>query len=274
MKYLKRFNEAKGDNVDYFLNGLIKETKTLKWTINSDGSYDFDGSVIITGNITELPITIRSVKGIFLCHSRYFESLEGFPRYVSKSFSILHCNLITSLEGCPEEVGSNFYCGGTGITDLKGAPRMVGGFNCQECELLTSLEGLPKIIGSDLRMPRFASINFENCPNLIFPTDLRDCQLVLDNGNEFKGTPLHIFQTIFDSLKTFQESLDYNYIGGLMEVNGEMRPTINLFKFQEALDEFGIEIFSKKLDWKPGQLGEYILVNERGRRVDFGGNEM
>ena len=198
--------------------------------------------MIITGNITELPITIRNVKGIFLCQSRYFESLEGFPRYVSKSFSILQCNLITSLEGCPEEVGANFYCSGTSITDLKGAPRMVGGFDCRECELLTSLEGLPKIIGSDLRMPRFASINFENCPNLIFPTDLRDCQLTLENGNEFKGTPLHIFQTIFGSLKTFQESLDYNYFKGTMQVGSEVHPTIDLFRFKEALSEFDIDM--------------------------------
>ena len=146
MKFLKRFNESKEDDVDHFLNKILREAEYLKWTIRHDGSYDFDGNVIIMG-IRELPITIGSVNGNFLCLSRNLETLKGFPRYVSKSFSIQLANLITSLEGCPEGVTGRFYCGGTGITDLKGAPRMVGGFDCKECALLTSLEGLPNVIG-------------------------------------------------------------------------------------------------------------------------------
>ena len=54
---------------------------------------------------------------------------------------------LTSLEGCPSEVGGEFDCSENQLTSLKGAPKKVGGtFDCSDNEL-TSLENAPKEIG-------------------------------------------------------------------------------------------------------------------------------
>jgi hypothetical protein len=62
---------------------------------------------------------------------------------------ISSCPELTSLEGCPDEVGGNFNCFGTKITSLKGAPSTVGRvFSCTSTNI-TSLEGAPKKVGAD-----------------------------------------------------------------------------------------------------------------------------
>lgn len=90
-------------------------------------------------------------------------------------------------------------------------------------------------------------------------------------------------------MKTFQESLDYNYFKGTMRIGGEVYPTIDLFKFKEALSEFDIKMGEYNIGdyWlvtiggkmltgshKINQLDKYIFVDEGGRRVDFKGNQI
>jgi hypothetical protein len=45
---------------------------------------------------------------------------------VRGSFDCDH-NQLTSLEGCPQSVGSNFYCSYNQLTSLEGKPRHIGG---------------------------------------------------------------------------------------------------------------------------------------------------
>ena len=52
-------------------------------------------------------------------------SLEGCPEEVGGSFECSYTS-ITSLEGCPKKVGESFWCLGTKITSLKGAPVKIG----------------------------------------------------------------------------------------------------------------------------------------------------
>lgn len=68
----------------------------------------------------------------------------------TKFFSCSRCKNLTSLDGAPSEVDSDFYCYDTAIKDLTGAPNVVGGdFNCSGCNSLVSLEGSPVYIGGD-----------------------------------------------------------------------------------------------------------------------------
>ena len=67
---------------------------------------------------------------------------EHWAGYFSCSY-----NQLTSLEGSPVSVGSDFYCYNNQLTSLKGAPSSVGGdFSCFNNNL-TTLEGAPSSIG-------------------------------------------------------------------------------------------------------------------------------
>lgn len=75
--------------------------------------------------------------------------------------------------------------------------------------------------------------------------------------------------------RNFKYSLDYNYIRGTRE-----NPQINLFRFKEALAEFGITRISTQIvDFNTGRrwgsnrevdrLIYYTFVDDSGRPVDF-----
>jgi hypothetical protein len=58
-----------------------------KWTLNSEGKIDVDGSVwFINTNLTKIPVEFGRVSASLYCYD----------------------NNLTSLEGCPDEVGGNF----------------------------------------------------------------------------------------------------------------------------------------------------------------------
>lgn len=295
MRYLKKFNESNGgfstdemsirDFLDHKLN-LIDNYK-----INPDGTVDVDGNVtyfVFSLDLDYIPIQFGYVRGSFQMSDHRIRSLVGCPRFVGGDFNVMLMSKITSLEGSPEEVGGGFYCSNTGITDLKGGPKRVDKFFASECENLTSLEGIPKFIQRNM--------SFKNCHNLWYPGDLRDSQIgeFSDRGLEFGFTPLGMLLTAFSidkdgpkDLKNFQNSLDYNYLKPPMTWYGKEFPTIDLFKFREALDELEIEIDFQEFAgvrrlvqksgnqdfWAfPENIGRYIFVNQRGERVDIEGN--
>ena len=73
-------------------------------------------------------------------------SLEGAPQSVGKDF---YCggNQLHSLEGAPASVGGSFYCANNQLHSLEGAPLTVGGdFYCFNNQL-HSLEGAPLTVG-------------------------------------------------------------------------------------------------------------------------------
>lgn len=174
------------------------------------------------------------------------KQLKDLPKFIQGD-----CNLnswgLTSLIGGPEEVEGYFRCQGPStwspdsvnmniLSSLEGAPTRVGGsFFCSLNHHLTSLKGLPKFIGKDLY--------FNNCKNLWDPTGLRDVQI---GGNVYgAGSPIWDLIEVFPDFKTFQESLDYNYITGPIRWFGVDYFGIDLFRFEEAMNEFGIDYLSK-----------------------------
>ena len=124
------------------------------WKLNSDGTYDVNDDVnleeceqIIDPN-GKLTIKFNKVTGNFICGDNKLTSLKGCPKEVGGNFGCGD-NKLTSLEGCPEKVGGDFDCGFNKLTSLKGCPEKVGGsFDCGDNKL-TSLEGAPKEIGGD-----------------------------------------------------------------------------------------------------------------------------
>jgi len=68
---------------------ICKKYWIANYTINSDGYINVDGNVWLDNkNLTKLPLKFNNVTGSFNCLG----------------------NKLTSLIGCPNYVGGNFYC--------------------------------------------------------------------------------------------------------------------------------------------------------------------
>ena len=116
-------------------------------------------------------------------------------------------NKLTSLEGSPREVGGGFFCQDNKLTTLEGGPIYVGrDFDCSTNDLIT-LEGLPKKFGD------FVFIN----------------------------NPIWNVYELFPDIKSFLESMDYNYLRG---------KSIDKIRFKESLEELNIEIPESIPGWK------------------------
>ena len=136
----------------------------------------------------------------------YYCELTRLPHIqfgkVTGNFDCGHNKLI-SLDGSPREVGGDFNCDHNKLRFLEGGPITVGGdFNCAHNDLVT-LDGSPKEIGG----------NFECFIN-----------------------PIHDIYKLFGDYKTYQDSLDYNYLRISHIVKS---------RFKEALDEIGKELPEK-----------------------------
>ena len=81
------------------------------YTISSQGEIDVDGSVDLDDmDFEELPYKFGTVRGWFtLTHNKNLKSLKNCPNYVTDLFACDFCPQLDSLEGCPKEVGGNFY---------------------------------------------------------------------------------------------------------------------------------------------------------------------
>ncbi|MBR5296709.1 MAG: hypothetical protein IKU29_02430 [Parabacteroides sp.] len=131
----------------FFIERWLKENCEIDGTyIIKNNEVIISGTIVITNyGITTIPIQFKTVTETFDCNG---------------------CVYLTSLKGCPEEVGGDFYCYGcTSLTTLEGAPREVGGwfscsycfnlqyfgtnikarnFDCRDCFDLKSLDGCPE----------------------------------------------------------------------------------------------------------------------------------
>lgn len=75
------------------------------YVINKDLSISVDRSVDLSGiNLTELPLTFRSVKGTFDCSD----------------------NQLTTLKGCPLEITGSFFCERNNLERLDYLPNKIG----------------------------------------------------------------------------------------------------------------------------------------------------
>lgn len=102
------------------IHWLCYKYNIKNYSINSDGSIDVDGDVYLDFlNLEKLPLKFNYVSGYFSIYDNY----------------------ITSLEGCPKEVGESFDCARNRIITLKYSPIKVGGYIDAYMNPLESLEG-------------------------------------------------------------------------------------------------------------------------------------
>jgi hypothetical protein len=110
---------------------ICKKYKIEKYTINVDGTVDVDGSVRLDNlGLTELPLRFGSVTGDFDCEY----------------------NRLTTLEGCPKEIGFNFCCFDNDLTSFKGGPVKVGGYVDAGYNDIDSLDYAPLEVGDVFHM--------------------------------------------------------------------------------------------------------------------------
>lgn len=169
------------------------------YIIENNGLITVEGSCRLERNCLKLPVNFNSVSGNFICYNKELTTLEGCPNQVGKDFDCSYNELI-SLEGCPDYVGGDFDCTNNNLTSLIGAPKII-----EVCRIngnqLTSLEGLPKEIKLLLNLDyhenlpllklcfsKIADFYFQS-PNLKLEELCRDIEHILKkyNGTGRKG---------------------------------------------------------------------------------------
>ena len=157
MKHLKTYESFKNNSE---LIRKLEEFGIKNYTINNDGTIDVDGDVNLSRyNLIKIPFKFGRVTGRFYCLD----------------------NQLTSLEGCPEEVGGYFACSKNNLKNLIGGPQEVGGDYICINNVLESLEGCAGDIGG----------NFHYNNNQL---EMLDCSSVINGniycrGNNFKEEP-------------------------------------------------------------------------------------
>ena len=155
---IDNMDESIREEIKHFLKDNFKTNSTYQISKkpNKEGKFEVlsNGTVSVKNeHITSLTNGLfiwTNIKGNFNCSEcNLLTSLEGSPKEVGESFFCDQCNILTSLEGAPEKVGGDFYCSNcNSLISLEGAPKEVNGtFNCGYCNSLTSLEGAPKEVG-------------------------------------------------------------------------------------------------------------------------------
>lgn len=134
------------------IHRLCREYNIKKYSINSDGSIDVNGSVFITNtNLTKLPLKFNKVSGVFDCSDNLLTTLEDCPKEVGSDFNCVYNNLET-LKGGPEFVYGYYKCSGNKLESLKYSPlRIEKSLFCENNNIKT-LEGFPMIINWSLNL--------------------------------------------------------------------------------------------------------------------------
>ena len=100
-------------NLDEFINNshLIKQ---------------INGYLYLNGlGLTELPdLSNIIIKGSFDCSNNQLTSLKGCPTEIGGHFYCAY-NQLTSLIGCPTEIGGHFWCNHNKLTSLNGCPQII-----------------------------------------------------------------------------------------------------------------------------------------------------
>ena len=83
----------------------------------------------------------------FICNDRNMTSLRGCPSEVGGNFNCRH-NRLKTLDGGPKRVDEDYECSNNELTSLRGCPSEVGGnFNCCHNRLKTLDDGPKRVDG-------------------------------------------------------------------------------------------------------------------------------
>ncbi len=133
----------------------LKSHNVENYKITEDGFIDVDGEVRLDNmRMPRLPGPVKfgTVSGDFICSSTGLTTLRGCPREVgTNEFGgdfMADYNNITSLEGGPRTTGGNYSC--TGCDDLESLQHMAekigGSIFAQQLPKVKNLQGIHKIV--------------------------------------------------------------------------------------------------------------------------------
>ena len=145
---LKPIKDWTEEDVKSFVDGVTPPSPVAgtvtKWSINSKGEIQVDGSVYMDGlGLTEIPVKFGKVSGSFYCNKNNLTTLKNSPSFVGGDFKCSDNNL-TDLVGSPDIVKEYLDCNTNELTTLKGAPSFVGGGIFAFSNRLTNLKYFPK----------------------------------------------------------------------------------------------------------------------------------
>lgn len=127
MKYIKLYEELYDDSEETIsrLRELFRKYDISDYEYE-DGYIDIHSSVDLSGwELTEIPISIRTVFGNFDCCDNNLTTLKNGP-HAAMTFDCSN-NKLTSLEGCPDETMDSFFCTRNLLTSLEHSPDYVAG---------------------------------------------------------------------------------------------------------------------------------------------------
>lgn len=123
------------------VNNICQELGIYGWTIRPDGLLDVEGNVFINSkthpkrNFDTIPLDFGKVTGHFCIIHTDLSSLKGCPIEVGTDFEVSH-NKLTSLKYGPKIVGRAYSCADNNITSLRYCPTKIkDAFFCQENKL-------------------------------------------------------------------------------------------------------------------------------------------
>jgi hypothetical protein len=168
---------------------LMKVSKALtQWgqTPWEDGGFVTTDSVDLDGlGLTKLP-HFSKIGGTLYCSQNKLTSLEGCPR----ELGMLNCsnNRLTSLQGGPSVVHGEVDCTRNKLVSLQGAPIFVGGrFMCFDNKL-KNLKGSPKRVEGSFTCMRNPITSLEGSPRQVFGSfDCSHTQIT-----SLKGSPVFV----------------------------------------------------------------------------------
>lgn len=276
MKYIKSFNESKRSKTKEEIEEILGDIGVSNYTINPDGKVDVNGDVnihVLEGK--KLPIKFGKVTGDFWMTEAYeLTSLEGCPDEVGGSFTIEDCGEIKSIKGCPKTVGLNFEVTNCLIKSLEGCPEVVPGyFDCSET-LLTSLKGGPKYVGEDYYANQTRITDLEGGPEEVgFNFYLQETNLTTLKGLPKRSKTISISTRDcklwdpreFKNIDCEEIRIDNEPIGFLMRLFSTTDYR-NLFVDPQILrtqDRVTYEIFIDSLDYN------YIRGTDENPQIDL-----
>ena len=141
------------------------EASKAKFTINDDYTIDIDNFWYKgKGNFPDY-IQFNKCRQDFIVTNCQMTTLRGCPKEVGESFKC-EFNSLKTMKYCPEKIGKDLRCDWSLLKSLKGCPEHVFAFSCDD-NGLTSLEGCPKQVDNYFSCKNNNLKNLKGCPEYI-----------------------------------------------------------------------------------------------------------
>jgi hypothetical protein len=197
---------------DSAIDSWLKSVNIKSYIINSDHTVDVDGPVILyemhLRDLDKLPVKFRKVTGNFIMEGCAITTLQGCPDEVGAKFEVNNCNRIANIVGCPKIVINDFKCTrASNLQSLHGFNSTVGGNASFSFDAkLQDLLGYAATVKGGLDLDScHGLISLKGCPREIDYLYLRGCSNL--KSLRFGPSKLELFLQLGDCISL--KSLEY-----------------------------------------------------------------